>query len=374
MPEPTPLIDASEQLHARVRAFIASSLDGAAASEPFDELALALARFQVAHLPALARLTSARGVRLEAALSAAEIAAVPTDVFRLARLAVHPPELDRAVFRTSGTSQGAQQRGEHALRVTETYAAAALAWGRAMLFPDAARLRPILLAPPPSEAPDSSLGFMMELFARELGGGGSWHLQGGAVDVSGVQRACAEARRSQQPALVLGTSFAFVHLLDAAGARELGLPAGSRVMQTGGFKGRSREVAAPELRRAIAGAFGVPERHVVAEYGMTELSSQLYEGTLARPDEAEHGEYLAPPWMRVVAVDPSSLAPLPDGELGLARFVDLANVDSSVALQTADRVRVSPSRGVESCRVELLGRSPGAPPRGCSIATDELLG
>jgi acyl-CoA synthetase (AMP-forming)/AMP-acid ligase II len=215
---------------------------------------------------------------------------------------------------------------------------------------------------------------MMELFARELGGAASWHLAGGVVDVEGVLRACAEARQGQEPALVLGTSFAFVHLLDAAGASELELPAGSRAMQTGGFKGRSREVAAPELRGAIAARFAVPERHIVAEYGMTELSSQLYEGTLAHPSDAEHGVYLAPPWLRVVAVDPSSLAPLPDGEVGIARIVDLANVDSAVAVQTADRVRVLPGRGVEAGRVELLGRAPGATPRGCSIAIDELLG
>jgi hypothetical protein len=77
--------------------------------------------------------------------------------------------------------------------------------------------------------------------------------------------------------------------------------------------------------------------------------------------------------MRVVAVDPDSLTALPTGEIGIARIVDLANVDSAAAIQTADRVRVLPSRGFEGGRVELLGRAPGATPRGCSIATDELL-
>jgi hypothetical protein len=109
----------------------------------------------------------------------------------------------------------------------------------------------------------------------------------------------------------------------------------------------------------------VPEAFVVAEYGMTELSSQLYEGTLA--GTARHGVYLAPPWVRVTAVDPTTLAPAATGAEGLARIVDLANVDSAVAIQTADRVRVLPEG------VELLGRAPGAPPRGCSIAVDEML-
>ena len=64
----------------------------------------------------------------------------------------------------------------------------------------------------------------------------------------------------------------------------------------------------------------------------------------------------------MTAVDPETLAPVPRGEVGIARIVDLANVDSAVAIQTADRVRVTADG------VELLGRAPGAPPRGCSIA------
>ena len=78
--------------------------------------------------------------------------------------------------------------------------------------------------------------------------------------------------------------------------------------------------------------------------------------------------YLAPPWVRVSAVDPASLEPVAPGEIGIPRFVDLANVDSVVAVQTADRVRLTGDG------VELLGRLPGAPPRGCSIAVDEMLG
>jgi hypothetical protein len=175
---------------------------------------------------------------------------------------------------------------------------------------------------------------------------------------------------------VLATSFALVHLLDACAGKDLRLPAQSRVMQTGGFKGKSREVPADELRRDVARVFQVPEAHVVGEYGMTELSSQLYEGTLASSVASSlagaapppHGTYFAPPWVRVSAVDPVSLAPVPVGEIGVARIVDLANVDSAVAIQTADRVRVSDGA------VTLLGRLPGAVPRGCSIAIDEMLG
>ncbi len=73
------------------------------------------------------------------------------------------------------------------------------------------------------------------------------------------------------------------------------------------------------------------------------------------------------PWMRIIPVDPESLKPVPMGEVGIARIEDLANVDSAIAIQTADRVQV--------CKggIRLLGRLPGAAPRGCSIGIDEVL-
>jgi hypothetical protein len=364
-------VSPSDALHARVRAFISASLIGEP-TEPFDALALALARFQAERVPAIGRLARARGIDLDAAADASAIAAVPCDVFRLARIAAHPPADDVAVFRTSGTSQGAGARGEHPFRTTETYTLAALGWGERHLWPDRRDLRALVLAPPAAEQPDSSLGFMLDLFARALGGPASFHVHLDArgeasVDHDGLAAAAAAARASGAPALVLATSFALVHVLEGRGDRDLRLPDGSRVMQTGGFKGRSREVAPAELRALVAAAFGVPEDHVVGEYGMTELSSQLYEGTLGGRD-ARHGVFAPPPWVRVSSVDPVSLDPLPAGEVGIARIVDLANVDSAAAIQTADRVRL-----VEG-GVELLGRAPGAAPRGCSIAIDEMLG
>jgi hypothetical protein len=99
---------------------------------------------------------------------------------------------------------------------------------------------------------------------------------------------------------------------------------------------------------------------------MTELSSQFWEATLVDPD-AKHGVFAEPPWARVVPVDPETLAPVAEGDIGIARIEDLANVDSAVAVLTQDRVRRV------GARFELLGRAAGAPPRGCSIALDEIL-
>lgn len=336
----------SADLHERVRRFIRG------AEDDFDAIACAIARHQAAHITPVAQLWRSLGV--DDPRRADDIPAVPTDAFRLRRIAIHPESEDARCFLTSGTTDVA--RGRHAMRTTETYALAALTWAREMLFPDrgeSASTPMIVLASSEEQAPESSLTFMLARFAEALGGDVSWHFDGERVDVEGVLR---RARAMSSPCLIAGTSFAFVHFLDTLD-EAVALPAKSRVMQTGGFKGRSREVDAGELRLLIAKAFSIPDTDVIGEYGMTELSSQLY----------QRGESYHPPrWLRVTPVDPETLSPC-DG-VGLARFVDLANVDSSVAIQTADRI-VREDDG----SVRLLGRAPGATPRGCSLALEHLV-
>lgn len=364
------MFEESDELHRRARAFVRAYETASAPPEPFDRLACDLARFQARHVEGYARLCRARGVNLDAMTRAIEAPAVPTDAFKLSRVAAFPEAAAQAVFRTSGTTIGA--RGTHAMRNVESYDAAALAFGRVALAHDLpARVPVLVLGPSPEQASDSSLTHMIGLFVRELGLPASERETyfidpSGVIDLEAFDERAARALVQEQPALVLGTSFAFVHLLDALGDDTFRLPARSRVMQTGGYKGKSREVPAGELRRELGRIFHVPRSSIVAEYGMTELSSQFYEWTL-HDANARHGRFVEPPWARVVPVDPETLEPVKDGEIGIARIEDLMNVDSAFAVLAADRVR----------RVaggfELLGRAPGAPPRGCSIAIDEML-
>lgn len=363
----------SEALHARARRLVAAFERGEDLPESLDALACDVARFQLAHSDGFARLSAARGVDVTKLTSAADIPAVPTDAFKLTRVSTFPEGEQTAVFRTSGTTVGA--RGEHAFRDAATYDAAAVAFGRRWLVRDAtrddARIPVVVVGPSPSDAPDSSLVHMCARFVTAFGEAAAaeetYVLAGDIFDLNAFDERVSRALARQQPMLVLGTSFAFVHLLDALGKDTFVLPRGSRVMQTGGFKGKSREVPADALRRDLARVFGIDVRAIVSEYGMTELSSQFYERTLF-DTVARHGVYAEPPWARVYPVDPTTLAPVPEGEVGIAKIVDAMNVDSAVAVLTQDRVR----------RVtggfELLGRLPGAPPRGCSIAIDELLG
>jgi hypothetical protein len=209
---------------------------------------------------------------------------------------------------------------------------------------------------------------MTALFAERFGersADDSHFVRNGVLDLAALDEHVVRATLKGESVLLLATAFALVHFLDALDGAGFRLPAGSRVMQTGGFKGRTREVDRATLQRELAQALAIEEGAIVGEYGMTELSSQFYEGTLVG---GSPNVYVEPPWARIVPVDPETLVPVGDGEIGIARIEDLMNVDSAVFVLAADRVRRTPSG------VELLGRMPGASPRGCSIALDELLG
>jgi hypothetical protein len=358
----------SDALHAAVQRFA----DGDA-STPFDELALEIARFQRDFSPGFARLVAARGNTLN---TLADIPGVPSDTFRLTRVAVHPASEDVARFATSGTTSGA--RGVHALRRLDTYEKVAVSFGRRALLAGEAPRRVVALAPRVDDPPTSSLGHMMALFmqdfARDRGfeAMNHWLIDERGIDITALETAAGAARDAGETLIILATSFALVALLDALQGRTIAAPTHTVIMQTGGFKGKTREIAAHELRRSVAEAFGIAERQIVAEYGMTELTSQLYEATLpgSALETERHGAagvYFAPRWLRVVPVDPIALEPVAAGEIGIARILDLANVDSAIAIQTQDRVRQV------GAGIELLGRAPGATARGCSLAIEEFL-
>ena len=167
---------------------------------------------------------------------------------------------------------------------------------------------------------------------------------------------------------ICGTAFAFVHLFDALEerGRQLSLPSGTRVMETGGFKGRATERPPEVLYAQIAAGLGVAAECIVNQYGMTELGSQFYDSVLAEPGGPRRK--LAPPWTRVRVLDPLTGAERAEGETGLLQIVDLANTGSVAFLRTEDLGRRVPGG------FEVIGRAAGAEARGCSIALDEMLG
>lgn len=341
----------------------------------FERLALALFRFQFDACPPYARLCRSLDRTPASVTRVEDVPAVPTGAFKEFALRCFPEAATRKTFRTSGTS--VERRGELHLDTLALYEASLLASLRRCLLPDLVGHRPEMrfLAPPPDEAPDSSLTHMFEVLRRAEGSPASgYDLRDGRLDVRALGEAVERARANGAPLVLAGTSFAFVHLLDARaehGTAGWRLPPGSRVMETGGFKGRSRSVPRDVLRREIAACFGLDEGAVVNQYGMTELGSQFYDSTLVHPDGPRRK--LAPPWTGVRFVDPEHGREVASGKAGMIVIHDLANTGSVAAIQTADLGRAIPGRSGSPGGFDVLGREAGAEARGCSIATDVML-
>jgi hypothetical protein len=243
-------------------------------------------------------------------------------------------------------------------------------------------LRLLCLTPPPEQVPHSSLVHMFETVRQKMGSvktafvgtiatDGAWTLD---FDALLAALSPGPGTPDPRPHLLLGTAFSFVHLLDFLGEHNLRfqLPPGSRVMETGGYKNRSRSMPKEELHALITERLGVPPENIVCEYGMSELSSQAYGvtgDTWQVSGEAASSCHLSPvtchfhfpPWARVQLISPETGQEVADGETGLIRVLDLANVFSVMAVQTED-LGIRRGGGFE-----LMGRARMAELRGCSL-------
>jgi hypothetical protein len=200
-------------------------------------------------------------------------------------------------------------------------------------------------------------------FCGRVDGAGAWSLDIDAVLASLPPHPPSAIRH---PLMILGTAFSFVHLLDflVENHLPLDLPQGSWVMETGGYKNRSRVMPKAELHELITQRLGVGRENIICEYGMSELSSQAYDSATHPPSSIFHPRvFHFPPWARAQIISPETGREVADGETGLIRIFDLANVFSVAAIQTED-LGVRRGEGFE-----LIGRAEMAEPRGCSLMT-----
>jgi hypothetical protein len=340
---------------------------------PFPELALEVFRYQWESNPAYRGFASRRGREPQRVTHWEEIPFLPTRAFKSTALVSGDPRRVERVFRTSGTSLGRGMRGEHHVLDLDLYRGSLLPNFLAHLIPDEKEsFRILSLLPAPEVARDSSLSFMMGEVVKALGDEGSSFFVGkdGEIEMRAFRRATEDAERDEVPVLVAGTAFAFVHWLEQAREKGWGveLPEGSRILETGGYKGRSRELARVDLYRGLTEAFGVHEASIANEYGMTELLSQFYEPVLGTSAPSlEDRFHRGPPWVRTLVLDPLTLDALPEGQVGVLAHLDLANLGSVAAILTEDLGRMVPGG------FQLKGRSPGSEPRGCSLAMEDFL-
>jgi Acyl-protein synthetase, LuxE len=336
-----------------------------ASQDQFNQLALRLFAQQFQYNAAFQRFCQQRGKTPRTVKNWRDIPAAPINAFKELCLSCVPPADCERVFMTSGTTRG-DVKGKHHHPHLAVYDASMMRNFGQRFMQGAKDIRMGILFPDEAAMPNSSLAHYLALALGEFGAPGSgYYLGPQGLDSAGLIQALTQVQQSGEPFALLGASYSFVHLMDELAKRGLSfkLPPGSRMLDTGGFKGQSREMAIVDFYAQLSVALGIDRRQCINMYGMTELSTQFYDSGNAVLPSVKSG----PHWIRARVVDPLTGAEVPAGERGILAHCDLGNFNSVTTILTED-VGVEVDGGFL-----LLGRAEGAQAKGCSLAVEDFL-
>lgn len=313
--------------------------------EDFEATTLDVFHYQASANPIYAQYLKLLRIEAASVGRLADIPYLPIALFKHYPLQTGGPWEAVQTFSSSGTT-GAQT-SRHLLRSEDWYIQQASRAFQA-IYGDMRDW--IILALLPSyleRGGGSSLVFMAEAFIQQsrsdLSG---FYLH----DLKALSELLAREKNTGQKILLIGVSFA---LLDLAEQFPQRLPENVVLMETGGMKGRRRELTRQELHEQLKSSFGL--QHIHSEYGMTELLSQAY--------APRDGIFQPAPTMRVLSrelSDPLSIRT--DAQTGVLNIIDLANLDTISFIATDDLGRVYPNH-----TFEVLGRMDASDTRGCNL-------
>ena len=330
----------------------------------FNEHACALFRLQSKRVLPLRKLCEAKKIVPEEITNWQGIPTLPADSFGEFEITSLRPDDRTVVFHSSGTTGANTSKHWHNDESLSIYEASLKPSFQIHMIPEAIWSGDCLsLTPSNVEAPHSSLAYMAEnITCLNVRFAGINSNDGWRVDVEIANSACTNAVEQKRPIIIIGPAFSFVHWLDEL-TEKFHLPEGSRVMETGGYKGRSREMPKTELHAMISKKLGISREWIVCEYGMCELGSQAYDTIAGNGLERC---FRFPSWARAQIINADTGVEVNEGEAGLLRIIDLTNVRSVVGVQTQD-LAIRRGDGFE-----LIGRVTQANPRGCSLALSEV--
>jgi hypothetical protein len=318
----------------------------------FESAALAVFRHQAAACDVYRRFLDAWGLPADAVGSSQAIPCLPVSFFRTHAVQAgdRPASL---VFKSSGTTSEARSR--HFIADPGLYRQSLLA-GFRHFYGEPNRFRFLALVPPAARQQGSSLAYMIDEWMKQSAFPENGYYAGRFEELADVLHAL---RQKREPVLLIGLTWALLDFADFLSARQRGGTASSgplTVMETGGMKGKRKELVREEVHALLCEAFNVPAVH--SEYGMTELLSQAY--------SKGQGLFECPPWMRVSLRDTNDpLSPAPAGRTGGINVIDLANYHSCSFIATQDLGRMH-AGGV----FEVLGRFDASEVRGCNLMVE----
>jgi len=210
---------------------------------------------------------------------------------------------------------------------------------RRYLFPDMSRIKMLFFVPQPVMAPGMVMATGLERFRQEFGAPGSRFLISfTGLDLKGFVAELRLAERSGEPLAILGATHGLDYFMDACLKSGVGfrLPAGSRIMDSGGFMGRYGATPPEQFFQNCERVFGISRHYCVNALWICESSSVYFDAQL--DDSTVDSEIkrckLLLPWMRLRIVHPLTFRRVQPGETGLIRLYDLSNRGMAAVVQT----------------------------------------
>jgi Acyl-protein synthetase, LuxE len=290
---------------------------------------------------------------------------IPDGAFKATQPYFFPDQPPARTFRTSGTTGGDRGSASYSPHGMDLMRLSILENARQHAVAGLERPAMIRFVPAECAAPEMVMAYGMELIVTSFGDPRLSEVVVGhdGIDYGRLVTALERVVAADLPAVLLGSSFAFVNTCTAliGMGRTFTLPRGSRVIDAGGFKGRSQAMEVDKLRAALRRCFGIAEDGFVNLFGMTELASQLYD-TVDLPvgplgERPKGGPAFVQPRVR----DVETMALRTEG-LGLLEVIDLCLVDHPPVLLTGD-LAIANGHGPA-----IIGRAERGGSRGCSLA------
>lgn len=310
--------------------------------DKFNEMALAVFQYQYKHLKVYRQFCEFLNVAHKEIKHYSQIPFIPIGFFKNHKVLVG--DKHEVLFKSSGTTQ--TQRAHHFIKSIALYEKSLLQgfdwyWGNELR-----NKRLFALLPNYIEQGDASLVYMVEALQRHhRTKRGGFYLH----NLDELTKAVKQSKAKGENVILWGVTYALLQLAEKG---DFVLDENDLVVETGGMKGRRKELTRSEVHQNLAHAFGV--KHIASEYGMTELLSQGY----AR----KNGQFTMPPWCKVLARDLHDPKDLYEHGSGALNIIDLANIYSCSFIATDDLVKIG-----ENKHFDILGRLDHSDIRGCNL-------
>lgn len=308
----------------------------------FEKLSLEIFNYQVSNCEVYGRFVSNLGIDIQKVKNFNNIPFLPIEFFKSQKISSSNEEA-AIIFSSSGTTGLSQSR--HFVHDIDYYIQS-YRTAFNLFYGDISKYTILALLPSYLEREGSSLIYMV----NDLIGLSNHHKSGYFLDNHDLlKKRLVELRVSETPTILIGVTYA---LLDFVESHTIDFPE-LIVMETGGMKGKRKEILRTELHEVLIAGFGVKQIH--SEYGMTELLSQAY--------SKGSGIFQTPPWMKVRTRDTNDPLTLLENEsTGGLNVIDLANVHSCSFIATQDL-----GKYYADGSFEVLGRFDNSDIRGCNL-------